>query len=388
MLRSFFFAGFECATGYNVHGEWIDQIAATQHDKYVDEDYQRLREVGIYAAREGVRWPYVDFRGHYDFSSVWPFVKASRKHRIEIVWDLFHYGYPEDIDLFSEEFPKRFADYCYATAKFLLSEQEGPYYFTPVNEPSYLSWAAGDKGRFSPHCQGRAHDVKIALARAGIQGINAIREVIPEARMVNVDPVCNMVPPMDRPELAVETRRYNENAVFESWDLLCGRVMPELGGSRWHLDIVGMNYYWTNQWEIGMDEHPLGPDDLRLLPLRNLVRRVWERYGGDLLITETGHVDGMRATWLDYIMDETQALLKEGIPLKGICLYPILGMPEWHMRHQWTPMGLWDLEHQHVGMHRKIYKPMLEKLRNAQQRMANGAFAPKNTSKSFQTVSR
>ncbi len=388
MLRSFFFAGFECATGYNAHGEWIDQIAATQHDRYVDEDYQRLREVGIYAAREGVRWPYVDFRGHYDFSSVWPFVKASRKHRIEIVWDLFHYGYPEDIDLFSEEFPKRFADYCHVTAKFLQSEQEGPYYFTPVNEPSYLSWAAGDKGRFSPHCQGRAHDVKIALARAGIQGINAIREVIPEARMVNVDPVCNMVPPMDRPELADETRRYNENAVFESWDLLCGKVMPELGGSRWHLDIVGMNYYWTNQWEIGMDEHPLSPDDLRLSPLRNLVRRVWERYGGDLLITETGHVDGMRATWLDYITDETQALLKEGIPLKGICLYPILGMPEWHTRHQWTPMGLWDLQHQQVGMHRKIYKPMLEKLRHAQQRMANGAFAPKNTSKSFQTVSR
>ena len=202
MLRSFFFAGFECATGYNAHGEWIDQIAATQHDRYVDEDYRRLREVGIYAAREGVRWPYVDFRGHYDFSSVRPFVEAGRKHGIEIIWDLFHYGYPEDIDLFSEEFPKRFAEYCHETARFLRSEQEGPYYFTPVNEPSYLSWAAGDKGRFSPHCQGRARDVKIALARAGIQGINAIREVIPEARMVNVDPMCHVVPPLDHPELA------------------------------------------------------------------------------------------------------------------------------------------------------------------------------------------
>ena len=33
MFRSFFFAGFEGATGYNMHGEWVDQIAATHHDK-------------------------------------------------------------------------------------------------------------------------------------------------------------------------------------------------------------------------------------------------------------------------------------------------------------------------------------------------------------------
>lgn len=380
MLRSFFFAGFECATGYNAHGKWIDQTAATQHDRYVDDDYRRLREVGMRAAREGVRWPYVDYRGHYDFSSVRPFVEAGRKHGIEIIWDLYHYGYPEDIDMFSEEFQKRFANYCYETAKFLQAEQDGPYYFTPVNEPSYLSWAAGDKGRFSPHCRGRGWDVKIALARAGIQGINALRAVIPGARMVNVDPMCNMVAPMDQPELKEQTMHYNENTVFESWDFLCGKVMPELGGSRAHLDIVGVNYYWTNQWEIGRDEHPLEANDPRLVPLRKLVRRVWERYGGDLLITETGHVNGMRAPWLDHVTDEAQALLAEGVPLRGICLYPILGMPEWHIRNQWTPMGLWDLEHRNASMHRRIYKPMLQKLRIAQQRMAEGAlvsgFAP------------
>src|SRR5579872_3676767 len=102
MLRSFFFAGFECATGYNAQGEWIDQIAATQHDKHADEDYRRLQDVGILTVREGIRWPCVDFRGRHDFSSVRPFVEAGRKHGIEIIWDLFHYGYPEDIDLFSE----------------------------------------------------------------------------------------------------------------------------------------------------------------------------------------------------------------------------------------------------------------------------------------------
>jgi beta-glucosidase/6-phospho-beta-glucosidase/beta-galactosidase len=299
-----------------------------------------------------------------------PFVKAASKHKMEIIWDLFHYGYPEDLDVFGEEFRKRFAAYCYAIARFLLRHHEGPYYFTPVNEPSYFSWAAGDKRRFAPHCKGKAGDLKIAMALAGIRGINAIREVIPEARMVNVDPVCRVVPPADRPELAAETERYNQFAVFESWDLLCGKAMPELGGSRAHLDIVGMNYYWTNQWELGRDEHPLASHDPRLAPLRDLVRGVWQRYGGDLLITETGHVDDMRGPWLDYVAQETQAMLDEGIPLRGICLYPILGMPEWHFRHQWTPMGLWDLQHHTVKLERKIHQPMLEALRRTQKLLA------------------
>ncbi|MDB6022420.1 MAG: hypothetical protein JWQ04_2277 [Pedosphaera sp.] len=372
MLRSFFFAGFECATGYNAGGAWIDQVVATKHDKYVEEDYRRLREVGIHTVREGIRWPYVDFRGHYDFGSVMPFVRAAQKQNMEIIWDLFHYGYPEDLDIFGDEFRKRFADYCYATARFILARQDGPYYFTPVNEPSYLSWAAGDKGRFAPHCRGKSGQLKIALAVAAIQGIEAIRAIIPEARMVNVDPVCRVVPPANRPDLVSETESFNQLAVFESWDLLCGRVMPELGGSRAHLDIIGMNYYWTNQWELGRDEQPLAADDPRLSPLRDLVRGVWQRYGGELLITETGHVNDMRSPWLEYVTGEAQALLSEGIPLRGICLYPILGMPEWHMRHQWTPMGLWDLEYQTPKLERKVHQPMLEILRQAQRRLAKG----------------
>src|SRR4051794_17797339 len=107
MFRSFFFAGFECATGYNALGEWIDQVAATHHDRHADEDYERLAKVGIYAAREAIRWPMVDNRGRYDFSSVRPFLAAAERHGIDVIWDLFHYGFPSDIDLFTDEFPKR-----------------------------------------------------------------------------------------------------------------------------------------------------------------------------------------------------------------------------------------------------------------------------------------
>jgi beta-glucosidase/6-phospho-beta-glucosidase/beta-galactosidase len=368
MFRSFFFAGFECATGYNARGEWIDQVAATHHDKHADEDYKRLRTVGIAAAREAIRWPLVDKgAGQYDFSTAEPFIRASEKHQIEVIWDLFHYGYPADLDLFSEEFPKRFADYCYAAARHICAHSHGTCYFTPVNEPSFFAWAGGHVGRFAPHCIGKGVELKRALVRAAIKGIEAIWSAVPQARIVNVDPLCHVVPPADRPELAGDANWFNSQAVFESWDMLCGKLMPDLGGSRRHLDIVGINYYWTNQWELGRDERPLAGDDPRRVPLRDLVREVYSRYGRDLLITETAHVDDMRPQWMKYVANETEALLDEGIPLRGVCLYPILGMPEWHEQSKWTQMGLWELSQSDRGLERIVCEPMLSALRKAQR---------------------
>jgi hypothetical protein len=368
VFKSFFFAGFECATGYNARGEWIDQIAATHHDKHADEDYARLREVGIYATREAIRWPLVDRgRGQYDFTSVEAFVKASRKHEVEVIWDLFHYGYPDDLDPFGEEFPRRFADYCYAAARYISSGSHGTCYFTPVNEPSFFAWAGGHVGRFAPHCIGKGVELKRALIRAAIEGIEAIWTAVPRARIVNVDPLCHVVPPADRPELQPDADWFNEHAVFESWDMLSGGIMPDLGGSRAHLDIVGINYYWTNQWELGRDEQPLAAEDPRRVPLSDLVRSVYTRYGGDLLITETAHVDDMRPTWLEYVADQTELLLAEQVPLRGVCLYPILGMPEWHEQTRWTQMGLWELLQCEDGLERVLCEPMLHALKKAQR---------------------
>jgi hypothetical protein len=379
MFKSFFFAGFECATGYNARGEWIDQVAATHHDKHADKDYARLREVAIFAAREAIRWPLVDRGGgQYDFSTAEPFFEASRKHAIEVIWDLFHYGYPNDLDLFSEEFPRRFADYCYAAARYISSRSDGRCYITPVNEPSFFAWAGGHVGRFAPHCIGKGVELKRALIRAAIKGIEAIRVAAPEARIVNVDPLCHVVAPAGHPELARDAEWFNEHAVFESWDMLAGRKMPDLGGSRKHLDIIGINYYWTNQWELGRDEQPLAEDDPRRVPLADLVRTVYHRYGGDLLITETAHVDDMRPKWLEYVADQTDLLLADGVPLRGVCLYPILGMPEWHEQDRWTQMGLWDLANCGEGLERVVCEPMLKALKKAQrieQRLRSGRSA-------------
>jgi hypothetical protein len=367
MFRTFYLAGFECATGYNMHGEWIDQIAATEHDLHCDADYARLARVGIHAVREAIRWPLVDRAGGYDFSSVEPFARAARRHDFDVIWDLFHYGYPDGVDPFAPAFADRFAAYCRAAAQFVLQNTERTCFFTPINEPSYFAWAGGEVARFSPHAERRGAELKRALARAAVRGIDAIRDVCPAARIVNIDPICRVVPG-DRTAAAVEhARRFNEEWVFEFWDMVSGKLSPELGGSPAHLDIVGLNYYWTNQWQLGREGVPLAADDARRVPLADLVRTIATRYERDVVVTETSALGEARAPWIHELSAMAECLLDEKVPLRGICLYPILSMPEWHARDQWTRMGLWDLEREQNVLMRKTCGSMLEALRHAQR---------------------
>ena len=370
MFRSFFLAGFEGSTGYNRHGDWFDQVAATGHDRTLDADYRDVAALGIHAARETIRWPLVDQgHGRYDFSTVEPFIAAARRHRLDVIWDLFHYGYPQDIDLLSEAFPARFADYCYAVGRHVAARTFGPCFFTPINEPSFMAFAGGDQALFAPHLRDRGWDLKVALCRAAIAGIEALWSACPQARIVNVDPLCRVASRPDDAAHAAAARHFNESIVFESWDMLAGRLLPELGGSRAHLDVIGINYYWTNQWELGHPPladgriPPLAVGDPRRVAVRDLVRAVFDRYGGELMIAETAHIGDQRAPWLLEVAGACEALLLEGVPLHGLCLYPILGMPEWHAPDVWTPMGLWDPiceREPHEG--RLICQPMLTAL--------------------------
>jgi hypothetical protein len=372
VFRSFLQAGFEGTTGYNRHGEWIDQIAATEHDLHVNEDYARLHEFGISTIREAVRWPLIHrSQRTYDFSSLDPFLAASTKHEIEIIYDLFHFGYPEHLDPFSADFPRYFADYCYAVGRYLREQLPEARYFTPVNEPSFFSWAAGEMGLFAPHARGRGWELKVQLIRAALAGIDALHAANPAARIVNVDPLCRVALPPDQPESLSDIAHFNQFVVFQSWDMLSGRLMPELGGTPQHLDIVGINYYWTNQWE--WNGVTLPEDDVRRVSLSELVRAVWLRYRAPLLITETSHVNDARADWWSTLTEEVRTILHEKVPLQGVCLYPVLSMPEWHARDEWARLGLWDLEPRDGKLVRVPYPPLAEAVRASHSAWMNRA---------------
>ena len=352
VLSSFFSAGFEGTAGYDRNGTWFDQVVSTGHQARVDEDYAALAALGISSVRESVRWPLVDIgrggpgRGRYDFSSLDPFLAAAGRHRVRVLWDLFHFGYPRDLDIWGPDFVPRFADYCRATALYIRERTDGPWCFAPVNEPSYFAYAAGEQALFPPYARGRADDLKAVIVRAAVAGAAAVRAACPGAIVTAIDPLCRVAAPDGRPDLAGEVAAFNEGAVFQAWDGLMGRAdAGERGAAP---DVIGVNYYWTCQWEWGMPPDaegavpPLADDDPRRLSLADLLRGVWQRYRRPILLAETGHWGDARPGWLRRVGAAAEELHAEGVPLLGVCLYPIIGMTDWHQPTRWMPLGLWD----------------------------------------------
>ena len=250
LFPSFFLGGFECSTHLTTEGRRLDVVAATQHDIQAREDYALCTSAGIRAVREAARWPILDRGGRLDLAPIRRLAQLGRHAGVVQIWDLMHYGYPDDVDLLGPEFVGRFARFARAVATAVRSETDGQTFYTPVNEISYNAWAAGEVGYMAPFSHGHGGEVKRALVRAAIGAADAIWDVDPGARMLTVEPLVRLHPPPGRPDLRAEAEHFNEHVVPEAFDLLAGRLEPELGGSRAHLGIVGLNYYSGNQWTI------------------------------------------------------------------------------------------------------------------------------------------
>jgi hypothetical protein len=343
LFSSFWMAGFESSCHRNGKGIRLDMVAATQHDRYVAEDYARLAETGIRTVREGMRWPWTERNGRRDFTLLMPVVEAAWKFGIQTIWDICHFGWPDDVDVFGPEFPSRFADACNDAARFIRSTGEHVGWFVPINEISFIAWAAGQVGWFFPYAKGVGNELKRQLVRAAVAGIDALRAELPRARIIHIDPVLHIIPPKDRPELQQEAAAYRE-AQFEAWDMLAGRLAPELGGGPEYLDIVAINYYHSNQFEYqGERLFWEEPKDERRVPFHRLICEVHKRYQRPVFIGETSHFGTGRGEWILDIASEALQALRLGTPLEGICIYPIIDRPDWEDLNDWHNSGLWDL---------------------------------------------
>ncbi len=169
--------------------------------------------------------------------------------------------------------------------------------------------------------------------------------VDPRARFTFPEPVINVLPPRSRPDLAIAAEQYRRSQ-FEAWDMIAGYAQPELGGHPKYLDILGANFYHSNQWEIegeGRLRWEDEPRDDRWRPLHQMLAEVWTRYQRPLYIAETSHFGSGRARWIREIGEEVCKAWHTETPLAGVCLYPILDRYDWGDRNHWHNSGLFDL---------------------------------------------
>jgi hypothetical protein len=361
LFQSFFLGGFECSTHRLRSGKRLDMIAATAHDHFVAEDYLRLHAQGIRTARDGIRWHLVEKTpGHYDWSSVLPMLRAARETGTQVIWDLCHYGWPDDIPIFKPAFVERFACIARAFAEVLASETDATPFICPMNEISFFAWGGGDVGYLNPFAMKRGDALKVQLVRATIAATEAIWDVIPGARIVHIDPLIHIVPNPAKPGTHEQVEGYVRSQ-YDGWEMIAGRQHPYLGGQERYLDIIGVNYYPRNQWvDAG---RILQPADAEYRPLRHLLNDVYGRYQRPLFVAETGTEDTERPEWLRYVSNEVRAAMHAGIPVEGICLYPIVNHPGWdNERH--CHNGLWDYADEQGR--REIYQPLARELRRQQ----------------------
>lgn len=366
LFQSFFMGGFECSTHRRCDGVRLDVLATTEHDIRAAADYRLLQGHGIRTVRDGLRWHLVEGRaGRYDWSSFAPMAEAAHETGTQVIWDLMHYGWPDDFDIWGVQFVDRFAAFARAAAQVHRDTSDAVPFWTPVNEISFFAWGGGDVACMNPCERRRGGELKAQLVRAAIAAIEAVREVDPRARIVTAEPLIHVHPRSDRPEDVELARRYTRVSQMEATDFIAGLRRPELGGRPEYLDIVGLNYYPNNQWVDGGGT--IWRDDPRYVPLRDLLAGIHERYARPMFLAETGTEAEERAPWFAYVAAEAEAAVAAGTPLEGVCLYPVLNHLGWDDdRH--CPNGLFDGIA--PGGARHVYQPLADELARWRERLA------------------
>ncbi len=395
-FRSFWMAGFEGADHVNSQGRALDMVAASGHELRLDADYAALARLGIRSVRESVGWRLserasADVRPgsrRFDFSRSLRAADAAGMHGLQILWSLMHYGTPADVSLLDDAFCERFADFAAVAARALRGTCDEAPVYTPINEISYLAWAATCSEQIHPYrpdspahvdAEARGRDLgfelKCRLVRASLLAIDAIRAEDASARFLHVEPIIHVVPPAEAPWRLDDAARV-ASWQWQAWDMLRGTLRPEFGGSAGALDLLGVNYYHNCQWELDGGRLEWHLRDPRRVPFSALLRQAAKRYGKNVIVSETSHVGIGRAEWIADVTDEVARARAGGIGVDGICVYPVVDRPDWEDAGHWHQSGLWDvLPDAPEPFARRLNAPYARALRRAQRRLDPVRFA-------------
>jgi hypothetical protein len=361
LFSSFLQGGFECSTHRLKSGRRLDLIAATEHDRFALSDYRRLRELGITTVREGIRWHLVERQPHrFDFASVIPLLEAGLEAGVEQIFDLFHFGWPDHLNVFSDDFSSSFAELAFAWTRLLQSRGVKHLFVAPCNEISFFSWAAGDQAYLNPFEYCRGNELKRQMVKAAVLASQVLLNEHPSVTLVWPEPVIHIIGDRNKPGDDEDAERYRLS-MFEVWDMISGRTSPELQGRAEFLQVLGVNFYDRNEWVN--HGRTLKPADDEYKPFSRILEEVWNRYRVPIFVSETGTEDDERPAWFRLIAAEVRTAIKKGVPVRGICLYPIVNHPGWDdNRHCYN--GLFD--YPNAEGHRSIYEPLASEISHQQ----------------------
>ncbi|HBB35434.1 MAG TPA: dTDP-4-dehydrorhamnose reductase [Cyanobacteria bacterium UBA8803] len=358
-------AGVECTVN-RVGDQYFDQLERNGHAERRD-DLDLFAELGVQTIRYPILWEKIAPEGLEKANWSWADERLGRLRELGIrpIVGLVHHGSgPRHTSLIDPAFAEGLAQFARAVA------ERYPWvtHYTPVNEPLTTARFSGLYGYWYPHGRDGATFVRALLTQ--LQAIKlsmwAIREVNPAAQLVQTEDLGKI---FSTPPLAYQADFENERR-WLTFDLLCGCL--ERDRPIWHYlrslgigeeeldlfsqtpcppDIIGMNHYLTSDRFLDerLERYPVcchgGNGRHRYADVeavrvcaeglagpRLLMKEVWERYRLPIAVTEV-HLGGTREEqlrWLYEVWDAAKSLKQEGIDVRAVTAWSILGSYDWN----------------------------------------------------------
>jgi dTDP-4-dehydrorhamnose reductase len=358
-------AGIECTIN-RVGDEYHQQLKRNGHMHRLD-DLDKFAALGIKTIRYPILWEQIAPGKLEEADWTWADERLNRLRTLgirPIIGFLHHGSGPMHTSLTDPEFPSKLAGYAAAFA------ERYPWidYYTPVNEPLTTARFSGLYGHWYPHKRDNTcfATALINQCKAIVLSMQAIREKIPDAKLVQTEDLCKI---HSTPLLAYQADFENERR-WLSLDLLCGRInkkhlmwdeLLSYGITKetllWFTDnacipeIMGINHYVTSNrfLDENLDQYPrhshggngfhsyadveaVRVPDIEPCSLYTLLKEVWNRYQSPLAVTEV-HLGGHREEqlrWLKECWETAQQLYTEHIDIRAITAWSLLGSFDWN----------------------------------------------------------
>jgi hypothetical protein len=292
-----------------------DEVALIQHDKFLEEDYGLMQQIGCVGIRDAARW-YVTHPHPDIFNWMWMdrMVAAAGKYGLKMYIDLWHYGTPDWLDLMSPDAPHHFAHFAREIALRYPSIQ----HYCICNEPSLLVELGGRQGKWRPFlCSDDPTPVRQQISKMIIEASKAVLKVRPDAMLII-------------PEPWHSTLHVSEDYQAAVIDTVLGLRDPHLGGSDDLIGIIGLNHY----------------RDSTLPPFHKCILNARKRWPHKALwLTETsGPPTGWdQAEWFWWMMAETRLANMAGAGVSAFTWAPIISMFDWDDERIQLHNGMWRI---------------------------------------------
>ncbi len=338
--------GIECSAPVIAGGVRMDELVKTGHWTRFDEDLELVASFGIRVLRYGLPFHVIarsDDPRDFDWEWTDAALAALRRHGLEPVLDLLHFGLPDDILAVGDP---RLAARFETFAREVAERYPWVRYYTPVNEPLVTAVLSALDGLWNERQRDDRSLVRAidSVVTCAIKGMQVISERRPDAIFIQSD-ACSSYQPLEA--AAAARARFMAEQGFVCWDLTYGReLQPAI--RQWLIDngmapqrlewfaqngttrgcIVGHDYYRGNEWLVGTSGKPRRAGNRRLGYL-TLAREHSARYGLPYFISETNIAGRLAPGWLTEMWNAALQLRDEGEPIRGICWYGFVDHVDW-----------------------------------------------------------